>query len=320
MKKFLVFVFLVFLCWNAYARLSFAKILSPEEALPLLQRMVEKITHQSYWGVWEVTDLFQQERKFYEILSLKNIGFGWKELGAEDLFWVKVGNYRYLFDLLSGEMQSVHPFYNLPFLPFEEDDLELVLQNYLIYFQDNRLSLFSRHTGEVVRSFILDEEGFLVSQMAYVSGGKAREEGRFVYLDFSPEYRRLAPYLELMERCPLEKATEELSVTERKEIFFPRLVPPGFKLKRTYIARSGGKEFYHLIYSDGLQYFTISQSVYPRMFSRSFDFRPVFVGKKGGENFVLIGEKEGFSFSFTGNFDLETGSQVLRSLEREGGR
>ncbi|MEN3187147.1 MAG: hypothetical protein ABDK92_11095, partial [Atribacterota bacterium] len=64
----------------------------------------------------------------------------------------------------------------------------------------------------------------------------------------------------------------------------------------------------------------ISQGVYPRMFSRSFDFRPLFLGKKGEEGFVLVGEKEGFSFSFTGNLDPETGSQVLKSLEREGGR
>ncbi|MEN3187106.1 MAG: hypothetical protein ABDK92_10875, partial [Atribacterota bacterium] len=264
MKRTLGLVLLVFLCWNIGTRLSFAKILSPDEAIPLLRRMVEKMTHQNYWGVWEVVDRSPRERRFYEVLFLKGIGFGWKELGTEDLFWVKVGNYRYLFDLISGKVQSVHPFYSLPFLPFEKDDLELLLQNYLIYFQDNRLSLFSRYTGEIVRSLVLDGDGFLASHVGYVSGGKAQEEGRFVYLDFSPDYRRLARYLELMEKCSLEKASEELSVTERKKIFLPRLVPPGFQLKRTYIAKSGGKAFYHLVYSDGLQYFTISQSVDPR--------------------------------------------------------
>jgi hypothetical protein len=46
----------------------------------------------------------------------------------------------------------------------------------------------------------------------------------------------------------------------------------------------------------------------------------VFSEQKGGENFVIVGEKEGFSLSFMGSFDVETGSQVLESLEREGGR
>ena len=265
-------------------------------------------------------DYSRDEHSFYEVLFLRDVGFGWKELGKDDLFNVKAGNYRYIFDLVSQETEGIYPFYDLPFLPFERDDLDLILKNYLVYFQDNQIALFSRHSGGIVRSFTLDEDGFLAAQIFYGEGGKAQKEGRFVYLDFSPDYRRLAVYLELMESCPSDEGEEEISAIERKKIFFPRLVPPGFQLKRTYIVKSGGKKFYHLLYGDGLRYFTISQSVYPREFPRSFDFRPVFLEQKGGENFILIGEKEGFSLSFTGSFDVETGSRVLESLEREGGR
>jgi hypothetical protein len=318
-KKGLLSILLVFFLWSTFFHRGFAKMLSPDEALPLLQRMVEKVTHQNYWGAWEVDDYSRKEHRFYEVLFVKDIGFAWKELGARDFLNVKVGNYRYVFNLMSGEREGVFPFYELPFLPFEKDDLDLVLKNYLVYFQDNRISFFSRHNGEIVRSLTLDEDGFPVAQITYTPGGKAENTGRFVYLDFSPDYRCLASYLELMEQCAPE-GREELSVVERKRIFFPRLLPPGFQLKRTYVVKSEGKKFYHLIYSDGLRYFTISQSVYPREFPRSFDFRLVFSEQKGGENFVIVGEKEGFSLSFMGSFDVETGAQVLESLEREGGR
>lgn len=317
-KKILAYAFFLLLFWGTFFQISFAKILSPEEALPLLQRMVERMTHQSYWGVWERKDYSQQRHTFYEVLFLENVGWGWRELGGENFWSVKVGNYRYILNIASREPEGVHPVHSLPFSPFGKEDIELILKNYIIHFQDGWISFFSRHSGGIVYSFCLDEDGFLTSQVSYSSRGKVEEEGRFVYVDFSPDYRRLAFYLELMERCSFP-VKEELSVVEKRKIFFPRLLPPGFKLKNTYIVKSKGRKFYHLVYSDGLRYFTISQSIYPREISRSFDFQPRFYQQREDRNLVLVGEKEGFSLSFTGNFDVEIGFQILQSLEKEGG-
>ncbi|MGQ9746400.1 MAG: hypothetical protein ACUVQZ_01305 [Candidatus Caldatribacteriaceae bacterium] len=318
MKRNFACVFFLLLFWNALFRIGFTKILSPEEAFPLLQRVAEKMTHRSYWGVWERKDYFRKKHTFYEILFLENVGWGWKELDGEKFWNVKVRKYRYIFNIASRELEGIHPVYSLPFLPFEKEDIELILKNYLVYFQDGWISLFSSYSGEVVYSFRLDEDGFLASQVSYSPRGRVEEEGRFVYVDFSPDYSRLTPYLELMEECFLP-AEEELSVVEKKKIFFPRLLPPGFELKNTYMVKSGGRKFYHLVYSDGLRYFAISQSVYPREVPRSFDFQPRFSRQTEDESLVLIGEKEGFSISFTGNFDMEIGFRILQSLEKEGG-
>lgn len=318
-KKWVSILFIVFVLSSVFPGYATPKILSPEEAFPLVRRIAEQAMSKTYWGVWEIKNYGLRKHEFYEVFCYENLGFGWKKLGNQEVFHASMGGYRYVFDLVAQEVKGVYPSYGLSFSPLKEEDVNLILENYLIDFQNNRLFLFSRYNGMIVSSFEFDEEGFLLSHFSYFPDGKVRKEGRFIYRDFSPEYGQLSPYFELMERfAESGRETMDIATAERKRIFLPRLLPPGFDLRRVYVAKSGGNQFYYLLYSDGLQYFLITQSAYPRVSSPSLSLRPILVQREE-ENVVLVGEKEGFYLSFMGNVDPEIGSQILRSLEREGG-
>jgi hypothetical protein len=309
--------FLLIFCWGFSSfSVAGAEIVNPEEALSFLKEMVKKSTDRDYWGIWSNRDCRSGREDFYEVIHLKYIGLAWRNLNEGDLVTVKKGNYRYVVDLASGEVKGVYPLYTLPFLPPEENNLELLLENYLLDLQDRKGRVISRHTGKVIRSFSVDEKGSLVSQAFYTSEGKLKEEGSFVYRDYSPDYTQLIKYVEAMKK-PSDITIPSLSVSGKK-LFQPSLLPPGFHLKQVYLVKNEDRDWYQMVYTDGLQYFSLWQSVYPLTLSGEKRNRKISL-KKEDDIVTLMGEKSGFYLALMGNFDLETITQIFNSITWEGG-
>jgi len=308
--------FLIFCLCSSFLSIARAEIVNPEEALYFLEEMIKKSTDRDYWGIWSNQDYSSGKKDFYEVVHLRYIGLAWRNLNEGDLVTVKKGNYRYVVDLVSGEVKGVYPLYDLPFLPPEEDGLELLLENYLLDIQDREGQVISRHTGKVVRSFSVDEKGLLSSQAFYTPEGKLKEEGSFVYRDYSPDYTQLVKYVEAMKK-PSDVTIPSLTVSS-KELFQPSLLPPGFHLKQVYLVKNQGRDWYQLVYTDGLQYFSLWQSVYPSTLSGDKRNRKISL-KKEDDIVTLMGEKGGFYLALMGNFDLEMITQIFNSITWEGG-
>ncbi|MBP9015010.1 MAG: hypothetical protein KBH15_00700 [Candidatus Atribacteria bacterium] len=293
-----------------------AEIANPEEALFFLQEMARKSADYDYWGIWSNQDCFSGKKDFYEVVYLRYIGLAWRNLNEENLVAVKKGQYRYVVDLSSGEVKGIYPLYDLPFLPPEEDNLELLLENYLLDLQDSTGRVLSRYTGNVVRSFSVDEKGLLNSQAFYTPDGKLKEEGSFIYRDYSPDYTQLVKYVEAMKK-PSDVTLPSLTVSGKK-LFQPSLLPPGFQLKQVYLVKNQDRNWYQLVYTDGLQYFSLWQSVYPlRLPEEKGNNKPSL--RKEGDIVTVMGEKGGFYLALMGNFDLKMITQIFNSITWEGG-
>jgi hypothetical protein len=293
-----------------------AGIVNPEEALLFLQEMDRKSADYDYWGIWSNQDYFSGRKDFYEVVHLRYIGLAWRNLNEENLVTVKKGHYRYVIDLASGEVKGVYPLYDLPFLPPEKENLELLLENYLLDLQDNTGRVLSRYTGNVIRSFSVDEKGLLSSQAFYTPEGKLKEEGSFVYRDYSPDYTQLVKYVEAMKK-PSDVALPSLTVSGKK-LFQPSLLPPGFQLKQVYLVKNQDRDWYQLVYTDGLQYFSLWQSVYPLRLSGEKE-NSKFSLRKEDDIVTVMGEKGGFYLALMGNLDLTMITQIFNSITWEGG-
>lgn len=297
-----------------------ARVLSPEEARVFADRIFEQSTAGDYWGVWRFRDVPLGEEHFVEVLFLRNTGYAWRVLGEEKTLNMRLGNYRYVVNLESGELESVYPLLELPFAPLEKDAFPLLLENYLFDLQEGELFLISKWTGKVVRSLLLGGEEEIVGQRVYSPHGELLAEWKMLYRDTSPEFPWVARLLSLLESWKGKiLGSEPLAMSSCDGLFLPEFVPPGFQLRRAYLLRDGEKKFYGLVYSDGLASFVLFQSVYPFKVSGSSKLRYLRITREG-KGIQVVAEREGFYFLLIGGLDPRVGKEVLQSLPEKGGR
>jgi len=301
---------------------GFAQVLSPEEARSVVERVLEASLAGDYWGVWRLKDFAKGEERFVEVLFLKGMGFAWKTLGEEEVVHMRFGHSRYVVNLKSGEVESVYPLLDFPFVPFEREDLPLLLENYVFELREDELALISRWTGKVARSIIFGDGGEMIGQRTYAPWGEPLAEWRMLYRDASPDF----PWVAQMTRL-LELWSARVLGAEAPRRKFPGtspfalsgFVPLGFRLRRAYLLQDGGKKFYGFVYSDGLRSFILFQSAYPCRISASSAPRYLQLVQEGGMVRVTA-EKGGFYFLLIGELDPRVGQEIMESFLQEGGR
>lgn len=301
---------------------GFAQVLSPEEARSVVDRVLEASLARDYWGVWRLQDFAKGEERFVEVLFLKGMGFAWKTLGEEEVVNMRFGHSRYVVNLKSGEVESVYPLLDFPFVPFEREDLPLLFENYFFDLREDELALISRWTGKVARSIIFGDGGEMIGQRTYAPWGEPLAEWRMLYRDTSPDFPWVAQVTRLLELW----SARILGAGSPREKFpgtapfvLPGFVPPGFRLRRAYLLQDGGKKFYGFVYSDGLRSFILFRSAYPFRVSESSTPRYLQLVQEGGMIRVAA-EKGGFYFLLIGGLDPRVGQEIMQSLLREGGR
>lgn len=315
-----LWVFIILVLFLSFYNLSLgAKILNPEEAEALLQHIVKQSKAFDYWGMWRVKDAEGRKEHFVEVVFFRSVGLGWRVLGEGENFNMRLGNYRYVINLENGEVESIYPLLDLPFAPFEEDILDLLLENYIFDLRGSELTFVSKWTGRVARSFLLDDNGEVVAQRMYSPQGEFLGSWEMLYRDTSPEYPWISRYLNLLALWNDRVRDVESQRGGSLKAVLPSFVPPGFKLHRAYLLNDGGKKFYGLVYTDGLVSFVLFQSVYPFKISGSPTLRYIHMNLGKSETKVAA-EKEGFYFLLIGGLDPRVGQEVLKSLTEEGGR
>ncbi|MEN3184941.1 MAG: hypothetical protein ABDK93_08125 [Atribacterota bacterium] len=311
--------FLFLLCFCFSASLCTARILSPEEVEVLLNQIVEGSTSRDYWSVWRFRDGVTGEERFVEVLFLRGSGFAWKVLGEEKVVNMRLGNCRYVVNLENGEVESVYPILGFPFAPLERETFPLLLENYLFDLREHELVLFAKRTGEAVCSFLLDTEGSIIGQRVYAPRGKVVEEWKLVYRDTSPEFSWVSRVVHLFDSLKEKVPQPELLAPKLGgKIILPDFVPLGFQFRRAYLLKDGEKEFYGLVYSDGLLSFLLLRSVHPFQISGSRALR-YFRFMQGGREVQIAAEKEGFYFLLVGGLDPRVGQVILESFSKKGG-
>ncbi len=295
-----------------------ARILSPEESTLFLTNVIEKTTQDNFWGIWRVRNYTKNKDNFYEVAFLRDYGFGWKNMSDENRAVVSIQDYRFIFNLDKKTIAGVFPGFEIPFLPVLEDNLLLFSENYLLEYQDNQVFIVSRETGETVRSFTLDFRGALVGQVYYGSEGEARLEGRFVYRDYAPDYEQIAFFIDAMEKCKKELEDFPSNDSREEKILKPQSLPPGFQLARVFMVRGHEGDAIQSLYSDGVNYFSIFQSVYPNVSSTSRSNRTLLV-RKDEDLSILVGERGGFMITVVGSLEPEEISEIFSSMNLEGG-
>lgn len=311
--------FFFLLCFCFSASLCTARVLSPEEVKVLLNRIVEGSTARDYWSVWQFRNGVTGEERFVEVLFLQGTGFAWKVLGEERVVNIRLGNCRYVVNLESGEVEGVYPILEFPFAPLEREAFPLLLENYLFDLRDYELVLFAKRTGEAVCSFLLNEEGNIIGQRIYAPRGKVVEEWKLVYQDTSPEFSWVSRVVHLFDSLKEKVSQPEFLASKLSgKIVLPDFVPLGFQLRRAYLLKDRGKEFYGLVYSDGFLSFLLLRSVYPFQVSGSRVLR-YFRFVQGGREVQIAAEKEGFYFLLVGGVDPQVGQEILKSFSGKGG-
>uniref|UniRef100_A0A7V3YGJ8 MucB/RseB N-terminal domain-containing protein n=1 Tax=Candidatus Caldatribacterium californiense TaxID=1454726 RepID=A0A7V3YGJ8_9BACT len=301
---------------------GFAQVLSPEEARSVVDRVLEASLARDYWGVWRLRDFAKGKEHFVEVLFLKGVGFAWKMLGEEEIVHMRFGHSRYVVNLKSGEVESVYPLLDFPFVPFEREDLPLLLENYVFDLREDELALISRWTGKVVRSIVFGDGGEMIGQRMYAPWGELLAEWRMLYRDASPDFPWIAQVTRLLELWSARVSgagSPEEKVSGPSPFPLPGFVPPGFQLRRAYLLRDDGKKFYGFVYSDGLRSFILFQSAYPFRVSESSTPRYLQLVQEGGMVRVAA-EKGGFYFLLIGGLDPRVGQEIMQSLLQEGGR
>ncbi len=297
---------------------SGARVLSPEESTLFLSNIIEKTMQENFWGIWRVRNFTKNTDRFYEVAFLQNHGFGWTNMSNESQMVVGIQDYRFVYNLEENTVDGVFPGFEIPFLPILEDNLTLFRENYLLEYQENQAFIVSRKTGETVRSFTLDFRGAFSGQVYYGSEGEALQEGRFIYRDYSPDYEQIAFFVDAMERC-LEELDRISNDDHREEkILEPQSLPPGYQLARVFMIRGKDGKAFQSLYSDGMNYFSIFQSVYPRVSSSSRLGRTSLV-RKDDNLTILVGERGGFMITLVGNLEPEEVSEIFSSMNLEGG-
>ncbi|HSV30936.1 MAG TPA: hypothetical protein VLH40_02790 [Atribacteraceae bacterium] len=315
MRKFVSLVAggLVLCCFLAVVPSSNGRVLSPDEVSFFLENVIEKTTPNDFWGIWRTRNFQKNRDTFYEMAYLKNSGFVWKNLSEENLVIVGTDNYRFVYDVAEQIVVTMMPGFEIPFLPVLEDNIDLFQKNYLLEFQDNQVLILSRDAEAVVRSFSLDDRGALTSQTYFGSDGRALKEGRFLYRDFTPDFEQIALAVEAMEKCLAKLSAIPQEEVRRDKILRPQILPPGYRLARVFKVRGDEGEVFQSLFSDGINFFSIFQRVYPQVLSQS---RPVnsIVFRKEGDLSILAGEIRGFFVTLIGNLDPEIINEIFNSL------
>ena len=160
MKKTSLFIGFIILLLVSFFTInsSQARILSPEEGRLFLKRIIQNSTAHSYWGIWKLTDYTgESESIFYEVVYIPGFGFGWINLDNPHHYIIGDGTYRFIYDEEKQVITAVYPGFDLPFLPLGEDNIDILVSNYLIDVEEDVVMIISRENNQVVKSFLLDE-------------------------------------------------------------------------------------------------------------------------------------------------------------------
>ncbi|HAX98122.1 MAG TPA: hypothetical protein DCY12_04340 [Candidatus Atribacteria bacterium] len=315
----------LFLVFNILLLVSFfttytsqARILSPEEGRLFLKRIIQNSTAHSYWGIWKLTDYTDEnESIFYEVAYIPRFGFGWINLDNPHHYIIGDGTYRFIYDEEKQIITAVYPGFDLPFLPLGEDNIDILVSNYLINVDENVVMIISRENKQVVKSFLLDERQALISQTYYSKDGQVTKRGEYVYRIDHPNDDRIWKIFQIMDQVIQKKNNFPEVLFNRKPMLIPRLLPPGYSLRRSYLVEGDQGKMYQMVYSDGINFFSLFQTILSPHSKFSSRARK-FTIKKDGELTTLIGEIMGRQVFLVGNLSHEILSEIFDSIADEG--
>ncbi|NLJ48878.1 MAG: hypothetical protein GX428_04725 [Candidatus Atribacteria bacterium] len=298
---------------------SQARILSPEEGRLFLKRVIQNSTAHSYWGIWKLTDYTDEnESIFYEVVYIPGFGFGWINLDNPHHYIVGDGTYRFIYDEEKQMITAVYPGFDLPFLPLGEDNIDILVSNYLVNVEEDSVMILSRENNQIVKSFLLDERQALIRQTYYSHDGQVIKQGEFVYRIDHPNDDRIWKIFQIMDKVVQKKNNFPEVLFNRKRMLIPRLLPPGYSFRRSYLVEGDQGKMYQMVFSDGINFFSMFQTLLPPPSKYSNPVRKIVI-KKNGELNTLIGEKMGRQIFLVGNLSHEILSKIFESIVDGGG-
>ena len=320
MNRFLVFIGIIVFFTSLFGSFpSQARILSPEEGRLFLKRVIQNTTSHSYWGIWKLTDYSDEsESVLYEVVYVPRFGFGWINLDDPRHYIIGDGTYRFIYDADKQMISAVYPGFDLPFLPLGEDNIDILMTNYLISLEDDVVLILSRETNQVVKSFELDENQSLVSQTFYSGDGHKLKQGEYIYRIDHPDDDQIGKIYQVMDQVSQKKNAFPEIRFNRKRMLFPRLLPPGYSLRRSYLIDGEQGKMYQMVYSDGINFFSLFQGLVPLPPQPPGMMKRTII-KKDGELTTVVGEKMGRQLFLVGNLSDEILSEIFDSIPDEGG-
>ncbi|MDD3713488.1 MAG: hypothetical protein PHU16_01360 [Atribacterota bacterium] len=321
MKKTSLFIGFIILLLVSFFTInsSQARILSPEEGRLFLKRIIQNSTAHSYWGIWKLTDYTgESESIFYEVVYIPCFGFGWINLDNPHHYIIGDGTYRFIYDEEKQVITAVYPGFDLPFLPLGEDNIDILVSNYLIDVEEDVVMIISRENNQVVKSFLLDESQALISQTYYSKNGQVVKRGEYVYRIDYPDDERIWKIFQIMDQVIQKKNNFPEVLFNRKRMLIPRLLPPGYSLRRSYLVEGDQGKMYQMVFSDGINFFSLFQTLLSPHSKYTSRLRKIVI-KKDGELTTLIGEKMGRQIFLVGNLSHEILSEIFESIADEGG-
>ncbi len=320
MNKFFVVIVLIAVISSFLGSYSsHARILSPEESRQFLKRIIHNSTSHSYWGIWKLTNYADDNDSIlYEVVYVPRYGFGWINLNDPRHYIIGDGTYRFIYDADRQMISAVYPGFDLPFLPLGEDNIDVLITNYLVNLEDNIALIISRESGQVVKSFEMDDSESLVSQTYYSNDGRVIKQGEYIYRIDHPDDTQIEKIYQVMVQVIQKKNAFPEIRFNRKRMLTPRLLPPGYSLRRSYLIDGEQGKMYQMVYSDGINFFSLFQSLalfpsdLPGLLKRT-------IIKKDGELTTLIGEKKGHRMFLVGNLSSEVLSEIFDSISADGG-
>ena len=319
MKKTSLFIGFIILLLVSFFTInsSQARILSPEEGRLFLKRIIQNSTAHSYWGIWKLTDYTgESESIFYEVVYIPRFGFGWINLDNPHHYIIGDGTYRFIYDEEKQVITAVYPGFDLPFLPLGEDNIDILVSNYLIDVEEDVVMIISRENNQVVKSFLLDESQALISQTYYSKNGQVVKRGEYVYRIDYPDDERIWKIFQIMDQVIQKKNNFPEVLFNRKRMLIPRLLPPGYSLRRSYLVEGDQGKMYQMVFSDGINFSLCFKLSYLPIQNIPADFEKSLL--KDGE-LTLLSEKNGETNFLVGNLSHEILSEIFESIADEGG-
>lgn len=322
LTRLLIFIIILTSFFATYS--SQARILSPEESRLFLKRIIQNSTAQSYWGIWKLTDYTndnynnESQNIFYEVVYIPGFGFGWVNLDNPHYYIIGDGTYRFVYDEKKQMITAVYPGFDLPFLPLGEDNIDLLVSNYLVNVEEDLVLIISRERNQVVKSFHLDQGQALVSQTYYSQDGQVEKQGEYVYRIDQPDNERIWKIFQIMQQVTKKKNNFPEVIFNRKQMLIPHLLPPGYALRRSYLVEGDQGKMYQMVFSDGINFFSLFQTLLPPQPKFTSRVRRIVIKKDGDLN-TLIGEKMGRQIFLVGNLSHKVLSEIFESITNEGG-
>ncbi|BER92252.1 hypothetical protein M15_09960 [Atrimonas thermophila] len=307
LKKFTTIAFFVGLFMLALSASSWAKILSPEEAKLFLEEIHHKQHMRSFWSFWKVENLVTKETFFYEVAFIKEKGILWRNLGEENLLFIDSEGWRHVINLKENREIAMYPAV-CPFEFLDLNNLDALLDNYLVEMQSGSIAFVSRETQKVQKVLLLDKEHNVKGVFNFSPQGEALSIARLVYIDFSPDTNQLAQLNTWSVKNPYPEEPGEKDRKEKYPLFFP----PGFKLKKVYKIVENGRIWHYLVYTDGLYFVSVFYNPFPFLVEkRLFFLNSVSRYLKKGTT-TLVKEEKGHYFLISGPFQEEFLKNVLQ--------